>query len=180
MERISFAQSVKRLVRGEVRQLWTFPVHVIEGTSKLAYTPGLIFSVIRIIWETKKAPKLLSLEERASVSNKLKTTTRGSTHYTSLGGKEQEATDGVGGKIALGPIPLKECAVSREIIKQNRNILIRQSFLILLHHLAVPRCSRGPEQWVIIHSICSDLCSTYGIDIAETGDKSSPAVLWLS
>lgn len=70
--------------------------------------------------------------------------------------------------MVLGPIPLKECAASGEIINKNRDILIRQSFPILLHHLVVPQYSRGPKQWVIIHSICSELCSTYGIYIAET------------
>lgn len=73
-----------------------------------------------------------------------------------------------GGEMVLGPIPLKECAVSRDIIKKNRNILIRQSFPILLHHLVVPWYSRGPKQWVTVHSMCSELCSTYGIYIAET------------
>lgn len=108
----------------------------------------------------------LLLEERACVSSKQETTTRCSTHYRKKRVKEQET--GGRDKMILGPIPLKECAVSREIIKKNRNILIRQSFPILLHHLVVPRYSRGPKQWVIIHSKCSELCSTYGIYIAET------------
>lgn len=127
------------------------------------------------------------LKERTSVSNE-KTRTRDSTHYR---GEKNERTEVLfrgkrgGGtkrinKMILGPTPLKECAASTEIIKQNTNILIRQSFLILLHHLVVPWYSRGPKQWVIVHSICSELCSTYGIYIAETQDKSSPAVLWLS
>lgn len=109
----------------------------------------------------------LLFEENASVSNKQKTTTRGSTHCRRERGKEQETGDG-GGEMVLGPIPLKECAVSRDIIKKNRNILIRQSFPILLHHLVVPWYSRGPKQWVTVHSMCSELCSTYGIYIAET------------
>lgn len=137
MESISFTQSVTCLVRGEVRQLWTFPVHVTAGTSKLAYTPGLIFSVIRVIWETKKAPKLLLLEERASVSN-LKTTTRGSTHYTSLGGKEQEATEGVGGENSFRSHSSKRmCCEQRD--HQAKQEYINQA--VIPHPLTSPGCT---------------------------------------
>lgn len=170
-----------------------FPFNHYSGIlqRKSWYIPELFFffflPTLRVIWETWKAWAFLLLKERTSVSNE-KTRTRDSTHYR---GEKNERTEVLfrgkrgGGtkrinKMILGPTPLKECAASTEIIKQNTNILIRQSFLILLHHLVVPWYSRGPKQWVIVHSICSELCSTYGIYIAETQDKSSPAVLWLS
>jgi len=54
----------------------------------------------------------LLLEERASVSNKQKTT-RGSTHYRRIRVKEQETQGGeVVVEIVSGPIALKECAAS--------------------------------------------------------------------